>query len=87
MKFNSDKSKIPEKTSTPSFIIFMPPCRKRKAEEEIEEEQNKRDKAEWDKNFEESRQGRVNSWMDFTKKKGKSGTEILREFVKFRKSL
>lgn len=39
--------------------------RKRKREQEIHEEENKKIQKEWNKNFEESRQGRVNSWHDF----------------------
>ncbi|XP_055373913.1 dnaJ homolog subfamily C member 8 [Condylostylus longicornis] len=39
--------------------------RKRKREAEIEEEEKKKKEREWQKNFEESRQSRVNSWHDF----------------------
>lgn len=39
--------------------------RKRKREQEIEEEESKRVQKEFAKNFEESRQERVNSWHDF----------------------
>lgn len=39
--------------------------RKRKREAEIEEEEQKKYEREWQKNFEESRQSRVNSWQDF----------------------
>lgn len=49
--------------------------RKRKREGEIEEEEQKKADKEWQKNFEESRQNRVNSWHDFqsgsSKKKSK----------------
>lgn len=49
--------------------------RKRKREGEIEEEELKKADKEWQKNFEESRQSRVNSWHDFqsgsSKKKAK----------------
>lgn len=49
--------------------------RKRKREGEIEEEEQKKADKEWQKNFEESRQNRVNSWHDFqsgsSKKKAK----------------
>ena len=41
--------------------------RKRKREEEIEEEETKQIEKEWTKNFEESRQNRVNSWQSFSK--------------------
>jgi DnaJ homolog subfamily C member 8 len=48
--------------------------RKRKREQEIEEEETKKAQKEFAKNFEESRQERVNSWHDFQsgKKKKKS---------------
>lgn len=39
--------------------------RKRKRETEIEEEEKRKADKEWQKNFEESRQSRVNSWHDF----------------------
>ncbi|XP_055534089.1 dnaJ homolog subfamily C member 8 [Wyeomyia smithii] len=39
--------------------------RKRKREQEIEEEEQRNYQKEWQKNFEESRQNRVNSWQNF----------------------
>lgn len=46
--------------------------RKRKRENEIEEEEKANTEKEWQKNFEESRQNRVESWKTFqTGKKGK----------------
>ncbi|XP_037083374.1 dnaJ homolog subfamily C member 8-like [Pollicipes pollicipes] len=39
--------------------------RKRKREQEIEEEETKKAQKEWNKNFEESREGRVTSWQNF----------------------
>ncbi|CAH1155022.1 unnamed protein product [Phaedon cochleariae] len=39
--------------------------RKRKRETEIEDEENAKAQKEWQKNFEESRQNRVNSWQTF----------------------
>lgn len=57
--------------------------RKRQREEEIEaEEKAKRDR-EWQRNFEESRDGRVDSWRNFQahtkgKKKRKEGTDIFK---------
>lgn len=39
--------------------------RKRKRETEIEEEERKKAEKEWQKNFEESRQNRVQSWHSF----------------------
>lgn len=52
--------------------------RKRKREQEIDEEETKKAQKEFTKNFEESRQERVNSWHDFQsgkkKKKSKTGT-------------
>ncbi|XP_017771119.1 PREDICTED: dnaJ homolog subfamily C member 8 [Nicrophorus vespilloides] len=39
--------------------------RKRKREQEIEEEENDKAQKEWQKNFEESRQNRVESWQTF----------------------
>ena len=41
--------------------------RKRKREEEIEAEEAKQVEKEWTKNFEDSRQNRVNSWQSFSK--------------------
>lgn len=42
--------------------------RKRKREQELEEEKSKEMQQEWQKNFEESRQNRVQSWQNFNKK-------------------
>lgn len=58
--------------------------RKRKREQEIEEEENMKAQKEWQKNFEESRQNRVDSWLTFqaggsSKAKGKS-TKKLKTF-------
>lgn len=39
--------------------------RKRKREQEIEVEERTQAEKEWQKNFEESRQNRVNSWQNF----------------------
>ncbi|CAL4071498.1 unnamed protein product, partial [Meganyctiphanes norvegica] len=44
--------------------------RKRKRETEIDEEEKRKTDKEWQKNFEESRVNRVNSWKDFQKGKG-----------------
>uniref|UniRef100_A0A6A7FWE0 DnaJ homolog subfamily C member 8-like n=2 Tax=Hirondellea gigas TaxID=1518452 RepID=A0A6A7FWE0_9CRUS len=41
--------------------------RKRTREMEIDEEEKKKTQKEWQKNFEESRESRVNSWKDFQK--------------------
>ena len=41
--------------------------RKRKREEEIEQEETSNMEKEWNKNYEESRQERVNSWQSFSK--------------------
>lgn len=46
--------------------------RKRKRETEIEEEEKRKADLEWQKNFEESRQSRVNSWHDFQSGASKS---------------
>ncbi|XP_003744264.1 dnaJ homolog subfamily C member 8 [Galendromus occidentalis] len=43
--------------------------RKRKREKELEDQEKRKDESEWQKNFEESREGRVSSWQSFTKKK------------------
>jgi DnaJ family protein C protein 8 len=51
--------------------------KKRKAQEDEEEEVQKKIKKEWDKNYEESRSERVNSWRDW-KKDGKKSKGILR---------
>ncbi|KAK4881084.1 hypothetical protein RN001_004403 [Aquatica leii] len=58
--------------------------RKRKREQELEEEENMKAQKEWQKNFEESRQNRVDSWLTFqaggsSKAKGKS-TKKLKSF-------
>lgn len=49
--------------------------RKRKRESEIDEEERRKNDKEWQKNFEESRQNRVDSWLNFqagsSKKKAK----------------
>ncbi|KAH7643936.1 dnaJ homolog subfamily C member 8 [Dermatophagoides farinae] len=42
--------------------------KKRQREEEIEQQQQKEAEKEWQKNFEESRQNRVDSWHTFNKK-------------------
>ncbi|XP_055889056.1 dnaJ homolog subfamily C member 8-like [Biomphalaria glabrata] len=46
--------------------------RKRKAEEEAAEEEKKKMEKEWQKNFEESRTGRVDSWRTWNKKAKKT---------------
>lgn len=46
--------------------------RKRKRETEIEAEEKAKVDKEWQKNFEESRQGRVTSWQKFQNKKTKT---------------
>lgn len=46
--------------------------RKRKREAEIEEEETREMNKEWQKNFEESRQNRVNSWAAFQSGSGSS---------------
>nr|CAG4638734.1 EOG090X0DLG [Cyclestheria hislopi] len=45
--------------------------RKRKREKEIEEEEKAKIDKEWQKNYEESREGRVNSWKNFQASKTK----------------
>lgn len=44
--------------------------KKRKAEERASEQTKTKIQKEWDKNYEESRQNRVNSWQNFMNKKG-----------------
>lgn len=51
--------------------------RKRKREAEIEEEERRKVDKEWQKNFEESRQSRVNSWHDF--QSGKSAKKAKKQ--------
>ncbi|KAI8117382.1 hypothetical protein FF38_01295 [Lucilia cuprina] len=51
--------------------------RKRKREAEIEEEEKRKADKEWQKNFEESRQSRVNSWHDF--QSGKSAKKAKKQ--------
>nr|CAG4648242.1 EOG090X0DLG [Moina brachiata] len=46
--------------------------RKRKREQEIEAETKAKIEKEWEKNFEESREGRVSSWQKFQNKKTKT---------------
>ncbi|XP_030755693.1 dnaJ homolog subfamily C member 8 [Sitophilus oryzae] len=53
--------------------------RKRKREQEIDEEEKAKAQKEWQKNFEESRQNRVNSWQNF-QAQGKSKTKKLKSF-------
>ncbi|KAF2368643.1 DnaJ domain [Trinorchestia longiramus] len=48
--------------------------RKRQREQEIDEEETKKHHKEWQKNFDESRESRVNSWKDF--QKGKSSKKF-----------
>ncbi|XP_051892632.1 dnaJ homolog subfamily C member 8 [Pristis pectinata] len=56
--------------------------RKRQREEEIEQEEKaKRDK-EWQKNFEESRDGRVDSWRNFQANKKSKKEKKQRSFLK-----
>jgi len=43
---------------------------RKKREKELEEEEKKEKIKEFEKNWEESRQGRVDSWMSFTKNHG-----------------
>ncbi|BFZ24789.1 hypothetical protein BsWGS_27828 [Bradybaena similaris] len=49
--------------------------RKRKAEEEAVEEEKKKMEKEWQKNFEESRSGRVDSWRSWNKKHAKKSSK------------
>ncbi|XP_065371791.1 dnaJ homolog subfamily C member 8 [Calliphora vicina] len=51
--------------------------RKRKRESEIEEEEKRKADKEWQTNFEESRQSRVNSWHDF--QSGKSAKKAKKQ--------
>lgn len=53
--------------------------RKRKREAEIEEEEKAKAQKEWQKNFEESRQNRVNSWQSF-QAQGKNKSKKLKVF-------
>ncbi|KAL0281586.1 UNVERIFIED_CONTAM: hypothetical protein PYX00_002525 [Menopon gallinae] len=50
--------------------------RKRKREKEIEEEEQALREKEWQKNFEESREGRVNSWKAFQAGSKKSDSKV-----------
>lgn len=52
--------------------------RKRKRETEIEAEEKAKVDKEWQKNFEESRQGRVSSWQKFQHKKTKTSKGFFR---------
>lgn len=58
--------------------------RKRKRETEIEEEDQQKADKEWQKNFEESRQNRVDSWHSFqsgsSKKKSKKQKKTYQSF-------
>ncbi|XP_066151552.1 dnaJ homolog subfamily C member 8 [Euwallacea fornicatus] len=53
--------------------------RKRKREQEIEDEEKAKVEKEWQKNFEESRQNRVNSWQSF-QAQGKNKTKKMKAF-------
>ncbi|XP_026879172.2 dnaJ homolog subfamily C member 8 [Electrophorus electricus] len=55
--------------------------RKRQREEEIETQERAKREREWQKNFEESRDGRVDSWRNF-QAKGKSKEKKNRTFLK-----
>lgn len=59
--------------------------RKRKREAEIDEEEKRKTDKEWQKNFEESRQNRVNSWHTFqagtSSKKAKKQKKIPGGFI------
>uniref|UniRef100_A0A3P9DM30 DnaJ (Hsp40) homolog, subfamily C, member 8 n=1 Tax=Maylandia zebra TaxID=106582 RepID=A0A3P9DM30_9CICH len=55
--------------------------RKRAREEEIEAAENAKRQREWQKNFEETRDGRVDSWRNF-QAKGKSKEKKNRSFLK-----
>ncbi|XP_060771289.1 dnaJ homolog subfamily C member 8 [Neoarius graeffei] len=55
--------------------------RKRQREEEIETQEKAKREKEWQKNFEESRDGRVDSWRNF-QAKGKSKEKKNRTFLK-----
>lgn len=55
--------------------------RKRKREQEIEEEENQKAQKEWQKNFEESRQNRVDSWQNFQQNsKSKKSSKKIKMF-------
>nr|CAH7722559.1 unnamed protein product [Callosobruchus chinensis] len=55
--------------------------RKRKREAEIEDEERAKAQKEWQKNFEESRENRVNSWQNFqTKSKEKKSSKKIKMF-------
>ncbi|XP_064627847.1 dnaJ homolog subfamily C member 8-like [Lineus longissimus] len=51
--------------------------RKRKAEDEAEAEEKKKKDAEWQKNYEASRDGRVDSWRNWAKKR-KGSTKVMK---------
>lgn len=53
--------------------------RKRKREEEIEEEEKKKTDKEWQKNYEESRENRINSWKTF-QTNNKAKKKVKKEF-------
>uniref|UniRef100_A0A8C1QSG7 DnaJ (Hsp40) homolog, subfamily C, member 8 n=1 Tax=Cyprinus carpio TaxID=7962 RepID=A0A8C1QSG7_CYPCA len=55
--------------------------RKRQREEEIETQERAKREREWQKNFEETRDGRVDSWRNF-QAKGKTKKEKNRTFLK-----
>ncbi|MFT7819256.1 dnaJ homolog subfamily C member 8 [Arapaima gigas] len=55
--------------------------RKRQREEEIESQEKAKREREWQKNFEETRDGRVDSWRNF-QAKGKNKEKKVRTFLK-----
>ncbi|XP_018621402.1 dnaJ homolog subfamily C member 8 [Scleropages formosus] len=56
--------------------------RKRQREEEIESQEKAKREREWQKNFEESRDGRVDSWRNFQAKGKSSKEKKMRSFLK-----
>ncbi|CAH0552729.1 unnamed protein product [Brassicogethes aeneus] len=57
---------------------------KRKREAEIEEEENAKTQKEWQKNFEESRQNRVDSWQSFQQNSKAKATKASKKIKVFR---
>ncbi|CAN0340803.1 dnaJ homolog subfamily C member 8 [Lampetra fluviatilis] len=56
--------------------------RKRQREEEIEQEESEKKEKEWQKNFEASRDGRVDSWRSFQSQGKKKAAKEKRSFLK-----
>ena len=65
-----------------NITIFIKKKRKRKAVEKADDDVKTKTKKEFDKNYEESRQGRVSSWQNFKTKSTTSSVSIKSPFFR-----